>query len=99
MGHGRLFSSQYCLTTTKVTMAVGKVIALIFAVCVAVALAARKEEESQGAAPEPEAQTKGFGAPFLGGYHGYAAPFAYGGAYGHPGFYGHGYGYGHGYWG
>merc|ERR1712004_856977 len=97
---GIVFSSQYCLTTTKVTMALVKVIALIFAVCVAVALAAPKEEKAtQGAAPETEAQTKGFGAPFLGGYHGYAAPFAYGGAYGHPGFYDHGYGYGHGYWG
>merc|ERR1712178_509250 len=89
-----VFNSQ----RNSVAMALGKVFALIFAVCVALAIAAPKEE-AEGAAPgEGEAQTKGFGAPFYGGYHGYAHPgFGYG--YGHPGFYGHGYGYGHGYWG
>merc|ERR1712004_652905 len=79
--------------TLRTAMAFGKVVALLFAVCVAVALAAPQEGEDKGAAPT-EAQTKGFGAPFLGGYHGYAAPYAYGayaGAYGHPGFYGHGF--------
>merc|ERR1711988_1973792 len=87
------------ICTLRTAMAFGKVVALLFAVCVAVAFAAPEAvQKVEGAAPEP--QTKGFAGPLLGhGFHGYA-PYAgfHGFAYGHPGYaYGHGF---HGaYWG
>merc|ERR1711988_1416384 len=94
----QLISSVAQIHALRTAMAFGKVVALLFAVCVAVALAAPEAANAEQDTPEP--QTKGFAGPLLGhGFHGYA-PYAgfHGFAYGHPGYaYGHGF---HGaYWG
>merc|ERR1712012_808847 len=93
----QLISSVAQIHTLRTAMAFGKVITLLFAVCVAFAIAAPKLEQEEEAT---EPQTKGFAGPLLGhGFHGYA-PYAgfHGFAYGHQGYaYGHGF---HGaYWG